>query len=290
MENQLIQLYLLVCQIYDNQTVLKSQRLSNFKPRFTDQELVTVYLFGHLNGLYQKKAIYRFTQNYWARWFPALPSYQAFSNRLNLLEPSFQIISRELLQGLAAAQAEGVDRLVDSFPVMLAKGAFARRASVAREVAAIGYCAAKRVHFHGVRLHLLAVRRAGRLPMPSEIWFRAGNVHDLTAFKEQNICLPNTALFGDKAFCDTALKKQLAEQNTRLLVPIKKPKGKDQSESGKQLSRLVSKFRQPIESFFKWLNDKTQIQTASSVRSANGLLLHCFGKLSFALLLLVFYS
>ena len=142
MENQLIQLYLLVCQIYDNQSSLKYQRLSNFKPRFTDQELVTVYLFGHLNGLYQKKAIYRLTRNYWAAWFPALPSYQAFSNRLNNLESSFQIISRQLLKALATGQTTEVDHLVDSFPIMLAKSGFARRASVAREFASIGYCAA----------------------------------------------------------------------------------------------------------------------------------------------------
>ncbi|MFN2393907.1 MAG: transposase [Pyrinomonadaceae bacterium] len=156
--------------------------------------------------------------------------------------------------------------------------------------ASVGYCAAKRQHFHGVRLHLLARRRSGRLPTPSEIWFRQASVHDLTAFKEQSVCLFDSALFGDKAFCDAALERQLKEQNTQLFVPLKKPKGKEQSESDKRLSRLVSRFRQPIESFFKWLNDKTQIQTASSVRSANGLLLHCFGKLSFALLLLVFYS
>ncbi|MCA1640338.1 MAG: IS982 family transposase [Acidobacteria bacterium] len=290
MKNQLIQIYLLVCHIYDNQSSLKSQRLSNFKPRFTDQELVTIYLFGHLNGLFSKKAIYCFTCNYWADWFPALPSYQAFCHRLNNLESSFQIINRELLKGLTAEQSTEVDHLIDSFPVMLAKGAFARRASVAREFAAVGYCAAKRLHFYGVRLHLLAVRRAGHLPVPSEVWFRAGNVHDLTAFKEQNISLPDSALFGDKAFCDAALKKQLKGQNTELLVPLKKPKGKEQNESDKSYSRLVSRFRQPIESFFKWLNDKTQMQTASSVRSASGLLLHCFGKLSFALLLLVFYS
>ncbi len=123
MENQLIQLYLLVCQIYDNQSSLKSQRLSNFKPRFTDQELVTVYLFGHLNGLFQKKAIYRFLRNYWADWFPALPSYQAFCNRLNNLESSFQVITQELLKSLTAGRASEVDHLVDSFPVMLAKGA-----------------------------------------------------------------------------------------------------------------------------------------------------------------------
>ncbi len=290
MENQLIQLYLLVCQIYDNQSSLKSQRLSNFKPRFSDEELVTVYLFGHLNGLLQKKAIYCFLRNYWADWFPALPSYQAFCHRLNNLESSFQIISGELLKSLAMGHTAEADHLIDSFPVMLAQGAFSRRARLAREFAGVGYCAAKRVHFHGLRLHLLARRCAGRLPIPSELWFRAGNVHDLTAFKEQSPNLPNTSVFGDKAFCDTALKKTLGEQNTRLFVPIKKPKGKDQSDTDKYLSRLVCKFRQPIESFFKWLNDKTQIQTASSVRSANGLLLHCFGKLSFALLLLVFYS
>jgi hypothetical protein len=167
MENQLIQLYLLVCRFYDNQSSLKSQRLSNFKPRFTDQELVTVYLFGHLNGLFQKKAIYRFLRNYRADWFPALPSYQAFCNRLNNLESSFQLISQELLKSLTAGRASEVDHLVDSFPVMLAKGAFAPRALVAREFASVGYCAAKRLHFHGVRLHLLAAPRGGRLPTPS---------------------------------------------------------------------------------------------------------------------------
>lgn len=291
MENQLIQLYLLVCQIYDKQSCLKAQRLSNFKPKFSDEEVITLYLFGHLNGLFQKKAIYRFLRNYWAAWFPNLPTYQAFCRRLNNLESSFQIISRELLNWLSAEQSLETDYLVDSFPIMLAKAGFARRARVAREFAALGYCAAKRLHFHGVRLHLLAGRRTGRLPLPTEVWWRAANIHDLTAFKEQVIDLPdNSALFGDKAFSDTSLKQQLKEQNTRLFVPLKKPQGKDQSESSKYYSRLVSRLRQPIESFFKWLNDKTQIQAASSVRSTDGLLLHCFGKLSFALLLLVFYS
>lgn len=290
MENQLIQLYVLVCQIYDNQSSLKYQRLSNFKPVFSDQELMTIYLFGHFNGLYQKKAIYGLTRNYWAEWFPHLPSYQAFSNRLNKLESSFQIISRELLKLLSATHADKRDYLIDSMPVMLAQGAFARRARVARDVAANGYCAAKRLHFYGVRLHLIAARRTTRLPLPSEVWFREASAHDLTSFKEQELNLSGVMLFGDKAYCDSALEKHLKERNTELCVPRKKPKGKDQTDADKCYSRLVGRFRQPIESFFKWLNDKTQIQRAGFVRSTDGLLLHCFGKLSFALLLLVFYS
>lgn len=289
MENQLIQLYLLVCQIYDSQTHLKYQRLSNFKPIFTDQELITVYLFGHLQGLYQKKAIYRFTRNYWATWFPALPSYQAFNRRLNLLDEAFQAIGRVLLDTLKNNQGGELDHLVDSMPVMLASGSFARRARVAREIANTGYCAAKRLHFHGVRLHLIASRRAGRLPLPNRIWLREASAHDLTSVKEQQISLPDSTLFGDKAFCDKALEQEFKEQNTLLLTPKKKPKGKELNSFEKEQNRLISKIRQPIESFFNWLIGKTQIQRASLVRSTEGLLVHCFGKLAFALLLLVFY-
>lgn len=289
MENQLIQLYLLVCQIYDNQSSLKHQRLSNFKPRFSDQELITIYLFGHLNGLYQKKAIHHFICNYWAQWFPCLPSYHAFNRRLNLLETAFHAIGASLLAALQNHQAAELDHLIDSLPVVLAAGSFSRRATVAREIADTGYCAAKRLHFHGVRLHFIASRRAARLPLPKSVWLRAASVHDLTSVKEQQICLPNSTLFGDKAFCDRALEFELRQQNTLLLVPKKKPRGKELNSFEKEQNRLISKIRQPIESLFNWLIGKTQIQKASLVRSTNGLLVHCFGKLTFALLLLVFY-
>ena len=289
METKLIELYCLICRLYDSQRCLKYQRASNFKPRFTDQELITVYLFGHLNGLYQKKAIYRFTRNYWTDWFPHLPSYQAFNRRLNLLESAFRAIGAVLLDTLADTQAAELDHLIDSMLVMLASGSFSGRARVARDVANRGFCAAKRLHFHGVRLHFIARRRSGSLPKPLRIWLREASVHDLTSLKEQQIFLPNSTLFGDKAFCDKALDTQFREQNTRLLVPKKKPKGKELSCFEKEQNRLISKIRQPIESFFNWLIEKTQIQRASLVRSTNGLLVHCFGKLTFALLLLVFY-
>jgi len=288
-ETKLIELYCLICRIYDSQSCLKYQRLSNFKPVFSDQELITVYLFGHLNGLYQKKAIYRFTRNYWADWFPQLPSYQAFNRRLNLLDEAFHSIGASLLDTFKGERAAEIDHLIDSLPVMLASGSFSRRARVAREIANTGYCAAKRLHFHGVRLHFIASRRVGQLPLPKTIWLREASVHDLRSVKERQICLPNSTLFGDKAFCDRALEVQLRQQNTKLFVPKKKPRGKELTCFEKEQNRLISKIRQPIESLFNWLIDKTQIQKASLVRSTNGLLVHCFGKLTFALLLLVLY-
>ncbi len=292
MDNQLIQIYLLVCEFYDKQPGLKYQRSSNFKPLFTDQEVMTIYFFGHLNNLYRKKPIYHFIRHYWLDWFPALPSYQAFNRRLNLLEENFQTLFAELFNRLKRQQNHrtGGDYLIDSMPIMLACGSRSKQGRVAPEIAKTGFSAVKQTHFHGVRLHLIAEKQPGSLPLPAKVWIREGNVHDLTAARENMAQLPSAGnLFGDKAYADAALKTELEEQGVKLFTPVKKPKNKELSNEQKKFNKTVSSFRQPVESFFKWLIDKTDIQRASQVRSTTGLIIHCLGKLTFALLLLNFY-
>jgi len=289
MENQLIHLYLRVCQTYDTCSNACFQRLSNNSTLvFTDQELIAIFFFGHLNGLFQKKAIYKFTVNYWGSWFPNLPSYQTFCYRLNLLEQTFQALGGEWLQCVKADRSPEIDHLIDSFPVMLAKHGHAYTAKVAREIANKGYCAAKKTHFHGVRLHTIAQRRSGRLPLPDQLWLRAASVHDLSSVREQDIHVPTSTLIGDKAYPAADLEQRLTEQQSRLLTPLKKPKGGELSETQKSYNRMVNRLRQPIESFFNWLNEKTQMQNASKVRSTEGLLVQCWGKLAFAVFSLVF--
>jgi hypothetical protein len=289
MENQLIQLYMLVCHVYDTQSETCFQRLSNnSKPQFTDQELVTIYLFGHLQGLFEKKAIHRLIDNYWRHFFPTLPAYQTFVARLNQLEPTFQTIGGYLQKMLAERSEPEIDRIIDSMPIMLAAGGHAYSARVARDAADVGYCASKRIYFHGVRLHTIVQRRFGRIPLPAQIWLREGSCHDLRSVREQEIYLPNSSLIGDKAFPDPTFQQMLKEQQTTLYAPRKKPKGKELSKTEKYYNRLVSRLRQPIESFFNWLIAKTDIQRASTVRSTEGLMVHCFGKLTFAMFLLVF--
>lgn len=291
MEIQLIQLYVLVCHIYDTRSETCFQRLSNnSQPAFTDQELVAIYWFGHLNGLFEKKAIHQFIDNYWRPFFHRLPSYQTFVARLNQLEQTFQTVGGYLHEQLAGNRTPEIDHLIDSLPVMLAKGGHAYTATVAREVADVGYCASKKTYFHGVRLHTIAQRRNGTLPLPQQIWLREGSCHDLQSVREQAIYLPHSSLIGDKAFPDPTFQAMLEQQLTTLYAPVKKPRGKELSDTQKYYNRLVSRLRQPIESFFNWLIDKTDIQRASKVRSTDSLMIHCFGKLSFAFLLLVFNS
>lgn len=292
MENTLIQIYLFVCQTRDTCSRTCFQRAgNNSKPDFTDEEIITIYLFAHLNQKYQKKQMHEFIKNYWADWFPDLPAYQTFVFRLNLLEQTFQSFGQVLIESLNRVVDPAVDSIVDSMPVMLASHGHSYGAKVACEIAAAGYCAAKRPRFHGVRLHFIGKRRTttARLPVPAQVFAASAAHHDGQFLKLQNIFLPQTTLFGDLAFADKKLVADFHQQQTKLLVGTKKPKGKELSEFEKYHNRLISKLRQPIESLFNWINEKTEIQKASKVRSTSGLMIHCWGKLVVAFYLLVFY-
>lgn len=287
---QLIQLYVLICELHDKRRSTCVQRLSNNAnpDGITDPELVTIYWFGHLHGHFEKKAMHRFIQQYWSEYFPKLPSYQTFVARLNRLEPSFQSLGAELQSRLHVSQLPEVDQVIDSLPVMLARGGHAYTATVARETADVGYCASKKLHFHGVRLHAIAQRRSRQLPCPQQLWLREASCHDVRSVKEQAPELPTTTLFADSAYADGAFEEQLTAQGTSLRRPKKRPKGKELTPEEKHYNRCISRLRQPIESLFHWLNKRTGLQDAGTVRSDDALKIHCFGKLSVAYLILVF--
>ena len=61
MDIQLVQLYVLVCTVYDTRGTTCFQRTSHNPDtgRITDQEIITIYWFGHLQGHLEKKAIHQ---------------------------------------------------------------------------------------------------------------------------------------------------------------------------------------------------------------------------------------
>jgi hypothetical protein len=289
-EQQLIELYLRVCAFYDNQPGLKYQRLSNFRPRCTDEELLTMYLFGHLQGFSQQRRIYQYLRQHWHAWFPALPSYQAFNRRLNELVTAFEQLISAALSSRVTQLAPAADRLIDSMPVMLAKGSRSNRARVAAEVADKGFCASKSSYYYGVKLHAIALRRTQQLPLPAFLHLSRASQHDLSALRELNPTLGDCVLFGDKAYADEETKTVFAARGTHLVTPSKRKRNEPITAAPALWSRFVSSVRQPLESLFGWLIQRTNIQNASRVRSTKGLLVHCYGKLAVACLLLTFNS
>lgn len=292
MEHELIKLFLLVCDFYDKHSVLKEQRLSNnHQPAFSDQELLTMYLFGHLQGFNQQRQIYDYFSNHWRTHFPALPSYAAVNRRWLDLTVAFELFIEALLQTAAWQIQSRDDRLIDSVPVMLARGKRARRARVAEEIAGTGFCATQNEHYRGVKLHLIAARRINTLPLPEKIHLSKASQHDLSALREMNPHLPaGCALFADKAYCDTEAIELFKERGFFLLAVYKRRRNEPEKDVPTLYNRFVSAIRQPLESLFGWIIQKTDLQDASRVRSGQGLKLHCLGKLAVVCLLLTFYS
>ena len=116
--------------------------------------------------------------------------------------------------------------------------------------------------------------------------------NDLTVFKSE--CVPylsGKTVLADKIYSDFSFFNE--NNPVKVLTPHKEIKGepevlKQREKAARDLfSQAVSKVRQPIESFFNWLNEKTEIQRASKVRATKGLLVHTFGKLAIALLTFV---
>lgn len=292
MEHELIKLFLLVCTFYDKHSVLKEQRLSNnHQPAFSDQELLTMYLFGHLQGFTQQRQIYHYFRNHWRAWFPALPSYQAVNRRCAQLAPAFELLIEQLLTNAAWQIQASDDRLIDSIPVMLARGARANRARVAPELADTGFCATKQIHYRGCKLHLIAARRLWKLPLMEKIHLSEASQHDLSALRELDPHLPhNCGLFADKAYCDAETTDLFKERGSFLVAAYKRRRNQSEQNVPPLYNRFVSATRQPIESLFGWILEKTDLQNASRVRSSSGLKVHCYGKLAVACLLLTFYS
>jgi hypothetical protein len=97
------------------------------------------------------------------------------------------------------------------------------------------------------------------------------NKNNLDALRRVLPTLGGGELYGDRAYSDASMQEHL-------------------SAADKLFSKAVSKVRQPIESPFSWIDEKTGIQCASKVRSYQGLLVHVFGRLAAAMLLLAFNS
>ena len=292
-QEQLIQVYEHICQAFQQDLWGYTQRFSNHdRPVFTDEEVMTTYLYGLLRGQSKVREIYTYIQDHLMAFFPCLPSYQAYVYRLNRCSKAFEVLVERLAANTPESGKLRHCRLVDSMPIILAGEKRSDKAKVALCLANKGYCASKKMYYHGVKLHLVAITRWQRLPWPEYINISPGAESDLTMLRPVLPELYDTELYGDKIYADAALVETLArEQNVKLYTPVKLTKGQERLDLIDRVkSENVSRIRQPIESIFNWFIEKTDIQNASKIRSEQGLMRHIFGKLAAAMFLLVFYS
>ena len=290
-QTNLIKLYCAVCDHYSTIEAVTQRQSNNFRPQFSDEECITIYLWGISQRRFEQRTIYDYTKNHLLNWFPSLPSYAAFSHRLNFLAPAFQALAEEWLSVIVEKETGNTTYMVDSCPVILAKGARSGHAKIANELCEKSYNSSRKEWYYGVKLHAFVARKPGQLPAPIALFLSGAAVHDLTAAKQilrDNHILAAGKLYADKAYIDSEWADMLRDESAIFVLTPRKKRKSDTIRSGDAFSSFVSSVRQPIECFFNWLNRLTVLQTASLVRSLTGLLLHIFGRLAAALISLIF--
>ncbi len=289
-QEQLISVYLTICKEYQSKLQGYIYRASNHTDlSFSDEEVITIYIFGIISGHFKLKSIHSFTSNHLRDWFPNLPGYVAFTKRINKISHLFELLVSSFMGRIQAYTAQDLPMLMDSMPIIMAQGGRRFKACVAKEIATNnGYCATKKLHFAGVRLHGIGKYAKGSLPSPAAIEITDAGTGDIRVLDAIEHYLPEgTNLFADKAY-QRNNEPVCVKSNITIYTPVKKQKGQEKLDAADSLlSKAISSVRQPIESLFNWIEDKTKIQTASKVRSYEGLMVHIFGKLSSALFLFI---
>ena len=110
-QEQLIGLYLEICQLYEQELCLLTQRMSNHPPpQFSDNEVATVYLWGILSGFQERGDIHTYARRHLAEWFPDLPNYSTYVYRVNRLDNFLCALTHRFMRYLHFATVSGLTR------------------------------------------------------------------------------------------------------------------------------------------------------------------------------------
>lgn len=286
---KLIKIYFYVDEQWKVDLKYLCERFSNNnQPELTDQEIMTIYLYVmDQEKRLTVKDIYQFANDYLRSWFPCLGSYTSFNNRLNRLYEAFRKLLCTLLDQNQPEDCILDQNLLDSMPIITCSGK--RTGKVARDITDKGYCPTKTGYYFGLKLHAIGFRRMGKVPYPEQMLFTEASESDINVYKQAWSEIHNRVMFGDKGYMDIDFNQQkMKDYQLEMLTPVKAVKGMQEQEKQRNkaaddlFSTAVSRIRQPIESLFNWLIQKTNIQMASTVRSTKGLLVHAYGRLAAA--------
>ena len=290
----LIELYTEVEDAYRKELVYHCQKMSNNTDKlvvnFSDTELITVFLFGIIKKRHEIKEIHGYIDEHWRSWFPHLPSYKNFVVRLNNLHAIFPVLLNRLSNRftvpewlLGSLQDGKIEAVTDTMPIVMAQGTRSYSAKVALDIANRGYCSTKKLTYHGLKLSFLGIFIPKQLPKPRNLILSPAADSDITLFKDHiapTLC--DMRVFADKIYNDDTLEADLKKyQNVELLPIQKRNRGQSILHADDQLfNTMKSQCRQPVESFFNWIEQKTGIQSASKVRSSKGAYIHVWGRLA----------
>lgn len=209
-ETSIIELYLTLDAACIS--VMRGGRLRQRGPDagLTDAEILTIEIFGEMQGHPTDAAIWRYAKAHWQDWFPGLGSYPAFAKQCANLAG----LKQQLFAHLFAPRDDV--HITDGVPLPICHLARAGRSKLFKGEASFGFCAAKDEHYYGFKGHViinLHQQVAGFTLTPANTDERdvldnmRGTIHGL--------------LIGDKGLLSTLRQAELTTDNINLQTPLR---------------------------------------------------------------------
>ena len=216
-------------------------RTSGPSPELTDEEVLTIELWGEMGGLTSDAAIWRHARDYLREWFPRLGAEWNFTRRCANLHVLKEEIQRREFRPTVDWNA------FDGLPLPVCKLARANRDKRFRGEAARSYCAAKDEKYHGFKAGAL-MNSEGEI---FRVWLGAANIDERVMLEAASIAMPGL-LLADKGLISKELPATLAERDILLTTPMRKNMRDDRPSS---IVPRAMRLRRRIETAFGRLVD-----------------------------------
>lgn len=233
--------------------VEKIYKRSGFKeparpgPRATFSSLYICQLVvvQHLKGFTDESAFLRYLKSHKFKCFPKVPSQQQYNQRAKRLEPLTDFLTSYLVRKLKLHKQK--IRIIDAtaVPVVKYHRRFNTKAFKNKKFFGLGYCAAKRLNYYGVKLTLV-VNREG---IPITYHLMPANRHDSQALIKIGKELYNVWLIGDKGYVGKKRQDWLKGKRKILLIT---PYRKNQKHKNTRWEKRKLKNRKVVE----WVNNQ----------------------------------
>lgn len=224
------------------------------KPPFSDVEVVALTLTAEYLSIDSENLLFKKIKADYAQAFPCLHSRPQFNRRKRAL---FTLIE-QLRQELLAPFLEGENIfLTDSKPLPICEYARSAEATICQEVEygrpSYGYCASKREHYYGYKLHSVHTTEG----VIAHLDLSPAHQHDINFLNDLKARLFNCTLIGDKGYLSQDWYERFKTQNNTLLYC---PKRKNQCSNPPRFIALFDRIRRQVEQTYAQFKDQFLIE------------------------------
>ncbi|MBF0290513.1 MAG: IS982 family transposase [SAR324 cluster bacterium] len=249
-DNFIIIVYCTVCEYFKKHNEFKSVRKRGFKPRLSDEEVITIEIVGEFLQIDTDKGIWQYFGQQWKDWFPNIGSRTTFVRQSANLWKIKELIQSDLAENLGSI-SDSVHS-VDGFPIQLCNFRRAKFSRLFKGFASYGFCASKNITYYGFKGHLVinfdgVITSWTISPANSSerecVYELVKKIHGL--------------LLGDKGY----ISPELEEELRRIGINLQTPKRKNMEDKrDPQFVSMLMNVRRLIETVIGQLSERFHIE------------------------------